>query len=223
MTITRPALAFAMIGGLLVGTWLASHGSTHAQVGTDRPKPAQAGHISDILLQKMDLRFASGIGLQALAADLRQRTGANVVLDLAALERHELEPTRQVRIDLGDVRLKTGLKLLLDQVGLTIKVVPEDNLLIVTDHAEVDEPIERVLSEIKALHRDLHDVQDEVRDLRDILETPMEGDEDPVVRLRNPTIIEEQQGKPTDTSPAEARTKSRDRDNGGSTRSRPGV
>ena len=49
-----------------------------------------------------------------------------VVLDLAALGRQDVEPDDPVQLELEGVRLKTGLKLLLDQVGLTFRVVAED-------------------------------------------------------------------------------------------------
>ena len=81
---------------------------------------------------------------------------------------------------------KTGLKLLLDQVGLTYRVVAEDNLMIITDVEGSDDPMSRVLSELQALHRDLHALQDDVEELRDIM-----GDDRQAGRVRKPTIIEE--------------------------------
>ena len=42
-----------------------------------------------------------------------------MVVDLAAIERLDLKPEDTVKLELKGVRLKTGLKLLLDQVGLT--------------------------------------------------------------------------------------------------------
>ncbi len=80
-----------------------------------------------------------------------------------------MKPDDPVQLQLEGVRLKTGLKLLLDQVGLTYQVVPEDNLLILTDTQGSADPIDRVLSEIKALHRDLHDVQDAIDEIRGAL------------------------------------------------------
>ena len=56
-----------------------------------------------------------------------------MVLDLAALDRKSAKPDDTVQLELDGVRLKTGLKLLLDQVGLTFRVVAEDNLMIITD------------------------------------------------------------------------------------------
>ncbi len=57
---------------------------------------------------------------------------APVVLDLAALGRQNVRKDDDRGLDLKGVRLKTGLKLLLDQVDLNYRVVPGDNLLILT-------------------------------------------------------------------------------------------
>ena len=55
-----------------------------------------------------------------------------------------------VQLELEGVRLKTGLKLLLDQLDLTYRVVPEDNLLIITDADGSADPFDQVLSELSA-------------------------------------------------------------------------
>ena len=110
-----------------------------------------------------------------------------VVLDLAALDRKSVEPESTVQLELEGVRLKTGLKLLLDQVGLTYHVVAEDNLMIITDQEGSEDPADRIWAELRALHRDLHAVQDAVDDLGDYL--GVQGGEGP--RVRKPTIIEE--------------------------------
>ena len=110
-----------------------------------------------------------------------------MVLDLAALDRKSVEPGDTVQLELDGVRLKTGLKLLLDQVGLTYRVVAEDNLMIITDQEGSEDPADRIWAELRALHRDLHAVQDAVDDLGDYL--GVQGGEGP--RVRKPTIIEE--------------------------------
>ncbi len=189
MTVSRPIFALAMASATVGGLWLAAHGPSRAQEGQPAPRGPGMPHIADALLQPVRLPFGEGKSLEDVAAYLRKELRANVVLDLAALDRHELKPSDRVRIDLEGVRLKTGLKLLLDQVGLTTKTIPEDNLLIITDKAEEAEPIHQVLEEIRALHRDLHAIQDDVRDVRAMLDVPME--EEPVAKARNPTIIEE--------------------------------
>jgi len=204
MMVSRPVFAFAIGTAVVGGFWLALHGPLHAENPPGEARPVRSSNIADAMLQPIRLPFARETTLDEVVAYLRMELKANVVLDLAALGRHGVKPTSKVRMDLDEVRLKTGLKLLLDQVGLTSKIIPEDNLLIITDRLESDEPIARVLDEIKALHRDVHTLQDEVRDIRNMLEAPAEGDE-PVGRIRNPTIIEEmpadgEAGKPEGTS-----------------------
>ena len=190
MTIPRLAFAMSVAVALLAGTWLATQNYSIAQEpGGPRIRPTRSNPIADILLLPVKLPFGKGSTLEEVVIYLRNETKTNVVLDLAALARLRITPASIVQLELEDVRLKTGLKLLLDQVGLTIKLVHEDNLLIITDHRESEEPIERVLEEIKALHRDLHTLQDEVRQLRDMISVPVE--EDPAPKARNPTIIEE--------------------------------
>ena len=195
MTISRPMIVLAMASAAVGGAWIAAYGPANAQESGEPVKTVvRTTNVADAMLLPIRLPFAEPISLEALAAYLRKELKANVVLDLAALGRHDVEPTATVRLELIDVRLKTGLKLLLDQVGLVAKVLPEDNLLIFTDKAESDEPLLRVLDEIKALHRDVHSLQDDVRDLRSMLDVP--PDDEPVARMRNPTIIEEKPAKP---------------------------
>jgi hypothetical protein len=96
------------------------------------------------------------------------------------------DPDDPVQLDLDGVRLKTGLKLLLDQVGLTYRLVAEDNLIIITDQEGSEDSADRIWAELRALHRDLHAVQDAVDDLGDVL-----GVEGGGPRVRKPTIIED--------------------------------
>jgi hypothetical protein len=212
MTISRRLFALAVATSILVGIWLANHGPIRAQDGDPAVRKAEARktrHISDAMFQPIRLPFAEDTSLEGVAAYLRKELGVNVVLDRAALDRHEIQPTDTVKLELADVRLKTGLKLLLDQVGLTTKIVPEDNLLIITDKEESEQSIDRVLDEIKALHRDVHSLQDDVRDLRNLVEAaPVE--EGPEARMRKPTIIEEKPGPQDDAKP-EPSKKARDK------------
>ena len=127
------------------------------------------------------------------------RPGAAVVLDQAAFDRLEIEPEDTVTLDLDGVRLKTGLRLLLDQVGLTYRVVAEDNLLVLTDKEGSDDPMERVMAELHELHRDVHDVQDAVDELRELI--GLVGPEE--AQVRKPTIIEEMPENPAQ-KPGEA-------------------
>ena len=159
-------------------------------------------------IEVIDMPFEECVKLIA------QRAKINVVLDPASLDRLELTPKSTVRLVVEDVRLKTGLKLLFDQVGLTTRILPEDNLLLIADKTESDEPLDRVLEEIKAIHRDIHGLQDDFRDLRDSI---LPAGDDPQPRMRNPTIIEE---KPDHGSDGKADgTKKSEK----SARARPGV
>jgi hypothetical protein len=216
MTVSRPVFALAIATAALGGIWLSVHGALHAQNPLADAPSTRPANIADAMFRPIRLPFGKETSLEEVVVYLRAELKANIVLDLAALARHELKPSSKVRLDLEDVRLKTGLKLLLDQVGLTTKIVPEDNLLVITDKLESDETIVRVLDEIKALHRDLHGLQDDVRDIRAMLETPAEAEE-PVGKIRNPTIIEEM---PAEGPPSKPDVKTK---KDATTRTRPGI
>jgi hypothetical protein len=146
----------------------------------------EGGSIQDALLQPYAFPFREPTSLDEVARHLGETLPAKVVLDRAALGRLGITSADTVQLELEGVRLKVGLKLLLDQVGLAYKVVPEDGLLILTDSQGSEEPIERILAEIKAIHRDLHDVQDAVDDLR--LDLGF-GDEEDGSMTRKPVFI----------------------------------
>jgi hypothetical protein len=126
--------------------------------------------IQDSLLRPLDLPFDQETTLEEVRLYLAKSLGAQVILDRAALDRLELVPEDTIQLDLKGVRLKVGLQLLLDQVGLAYRVVPEDNLLILTDLEGSDDPNKRIMAEIKSLHREIHDLQDAVDDLSDLVE-----------------------------------------------------
>ncbi len=126
--------------------------------------------IQEALLRPLDLPFARETSLEAVRAYLARSLKGAVVLDPAALDRLELTADDVVQLDLKGVRLKVGLRLLLEPVGLTFRVEPEDNLLILTDSTGTDDPGQRALAELKALHREVHDIQDTIDDLRDLVE-----------------------------------------------------
>ncbi len=143
---------------------------------TIRPQPSRCadppsvtGSVQDVLLRPYRFSFNRPTSLAEVCVRLKQTLGVPVVLDLAALGRQDVDPNDTVQLELDGVRLKTGLKLLLDQVGLTYHVVPEDNLIIITDREGSEDPLDRIWSELRALHRDLHDVQDAVDELADTL------------------------------------------------------
>jgi len=155
--------------------------------------------VQDALLRPFSFPFATPTALADVCQHLHQTLKAPVVLDRAALDRLELRSDDAVQLQLEGVRLKVGLKLLLDQVGLTFQVVPEDNLLILTASQGSADPIDRVLSEIKALHHDVHDLQDSVDEILAALAPEEDGGG---ARMRKPTIIEE---VPGETKPGEKR------------------
>jgi hypothetical protein len=198
----RRLILLFLVAGLTVGLVAVSRLSLLAQTetrqkaegaqavagGTTEPaKPVQSDSVQDALLKPYPFHFARPTPLADVVQRLSHELGLPVVLDLAALDRLDVKPEDTVKLDLQGVRLKTGLKLLLDQVGLTYKVVAEDNLLILTDKQGSEEPIERVMAEIHELHRDIHDIQDALDEVREL--TGLSGAEG--ARVRKPTIIEE--------------------------------
>ena len=100
----------------------------------DTPRGGQAS-VQDVLLRPYRFPFNQPTSLTQVCLHLKQTLGVPVVLDIAALDRQDVDADDTVQLELDGVRLKTGLKLLLDQVGLTYQVVPDDNLLIITDRA----------------------------------------------------------------------------------------
>ncbi len=154
--------------------------------------PKTALSVQEALLRPLDLPFEQETTLEEVRQYLGKALGAQVILDRAALDRLELEPEDTVQLDLKGVRLKVGLPLLLDQVGLAYRVVPEDNLLILTDPEGSDDTNKRLLAELKSLHREIHDLQDSVDDLRDLVEEELGLEPEkpkpssPLVKSRNP-------------------------------------
>jgi hypothetical protein len=148
-------------------------GKGQARAKGEAAAPRAAGgstSLQDAMIRPFDLPFGEETTLEEVRQYLARALGAQVILDRGALDRLELDPEDTVQIDLKGVRLKVGLKLLLDQVGLAYRVVPEDNLLILTEPESSDDPAVRILSEIKTIHRELHDLQDTVDDLRELVE-----------------------------------------------------
>ncbi|MGC8642080.1 MAG: hypothetical protein ACP5XB_19625 [Isosphaeraceae bacterium] len=191
-----------VLGGVLVGLIAAMHFPLHAQgdgkpaQGAARLRPtierapareASSGSIHDALLKPYHFRFGQPTSLSDVAQRLSAELGGPVVLDLAALDRLNLKPEDAVKLELDGVRLKTGLKLLLDQVGLTYQLVAEDNLLILTDKQGSDDPVERLASEVHELHRDIHRIEDSLDEVREL--AGLQGPDGALVR--KPTIIEE--------------------------------
>jgi hypothetical protein len=192
---TTAVAAMLLLGSMRPPTW------------AEDPAPASppSDSVRDALGKPYPWAFTEPTTLKAMAEHLKTQLKGRVVLDAAAVARLELTEEEAVQLDLPEgVRLQTGLKLLLDQVGLTFKVIPDDNLLLITDAQGAEEPLERVIGDIKAVHRDLHDLQDQV----DKIATALGLDDGDGMMLRKPTIIEE---KPEANDPAQPEKKSRPR------------
>ncbi len=208
---TRRNLLFVSLG-LAAGLALATHWPLLAQGerktavdgavaprALDERTARPAASVQDALQKPYHFRFGRPTSLTDVKERLARDLGAAVVLDLAALDRLEIEPEDTVTLELEGVRLKTGLRLLLDQVGLTYRVVAEDNLLVLSDKEGSDDPVERVVAELHELHRDVHDVQDAIDELREVM--GLVGPEG--AHVRKPTIIEEMPENPAQ-KPGEA-------------------
>lgn len=206
----RPRQALLVFGGVLIGgvtsAWMGLRAQVHSeQKGrlptTTQRQPAEAqvfpaaksvepnvgtSSIQQAMLRVFRLPFSRPTSLEEVRAHLQKSLNTPVVLDLAALSRQAVSPDDVVQLELDGVRLKTGLQLLLDQVGLTYRVVPEDELLILTDKEGSDDPLAKLRAEVRELHRDVHTIQDSVDDLIDLL-APEGAD----LRMRKPTMIEE--------------------------------
>jgi hypothetical protein len=155
------------------------------------------------LLARFELPFGEPTSLESVTAHLTKTLRLPVVLDLAALERQGLTPSSTVRLQLTGVRLKTGLQLLLDQVGLTYRVFPEDNLLLLTDNTGADDPARRALSELEGLHKDVHDLQDRLDELFELVSQP---DSELDAEMAPPSLIEAAPDDPK-SKPAPAHTR----------------
>ena len=160
---------------------------TNAPAGREPARASGQASVQEVLLRPYHFPFNRPTTLAQVCLHLKQTLGVPVVLDVAAMERQDVEADDTVQLELDGVRLKTGLKLLLDQVDMTYHVVAEDNLLIITDRQGSDDPLERIWSELRTLHRDLHEVQDAVDDLTDALY----GEDEEGPQVRKPTIVEE--------------------------------
>jgi hypothetical protein len=187
----RTFLALAL--GVLATTGLAGLSlRAQSREGAEAPGARPGGSagapvsVQDALTRPFDFPFAKETRIEEVAAQLSKALHAPVVLDRAAMDRADVRPDDTVQLELKGVRLKTGLRLLLDQLDMTYRVEAEDNLLVFTDARGAGDPVNKVLSEIEALHRDVHSLQDAVDDLRKGLGLGEEGE-----KLRKPTIIEE--------------------------------
>lgn len=160
-----------VVGLILTAAWW-----TSAQNGpptTAAAPTATPATVEEALLRPARIPFAQPTPLSEVVAFLRELLKAPVVLDRAAMARLDITENDTVQLELDGVRLKTALPLLLDQLAMTYRVEPEDNLLVLTDPEGANDRIDRILVEIERLHDDVHDLQDTVDVLTQTL-TPVE-------------------------------------------------
>ncbi len=216
---SRHSLGWFLVPAVVI-VLLASAGLTlHAQ-DPHEPKPERpsrspaSSSVQDALLKPFTFTFDKPTPLDQAAKQIGLALNAPVAIDRAALDRLGLKIDDEVQLELEGVRLKTGLKLLLDQLHLTYKLVAEDNLLIITDAQGSADQIDQVATQLKALHRDLHDVQDAIDEIRAALGL---NNQDAGATLRKPTIIEEMpppagggdKPKPKESTPPASPSRSR--------------
>lgn len=156
--------------------------------GKRRTEPAPSRSVHDALREPFDFAFDKPTTLEAAAKGLSEGLNLPVAIDRAALDRSGLKLDDEVQLRLKGMRLKTGLKLLLDQLDLTYRVEDEDNLLVITDAVGASDPLLEVVAELKSLHRDVHELQDAVDELEDALGIVPQAEG---AKMRKPTIIEE--------------------------------
>ena len=165
------------------------------KAAAEAPRPVGPASAQDALLRPFDFPFAEPIALVDACSTIGRALGVAVAVDQAALDRQDVVDDDPVKLDLKGVRLKVGLKLLLDPLHLTFKVVPEDNLLIITDGEGSEDPVSLVLAELKAMHREVHDLQDAVDDLRDLVEEELGYEPEPLPRRRT-TVVDTRRPSP---------------------------
>lgn len=149
-------------------------GTPAAATGSNRPTTdLRTQRILEQLEEPIDLRFETDTPLQEVLQHIKKATahenskGIPIYVDPTALQDQEKSLTSPVTIDLEEVPLKTGLALLLRQLGLAFKV--QGGVLIITslETDELDTPIDRL--EAKARHGEL--TAEEAASLKEMLKT----------------------------------------------------
>lgn len=196
-------VAASGFAALAAVAWLAPTRAQDRPARGTAPPAVAASTVQEALIRPVDFRFDGPTPLREVAAYLRRTLGIRVVIDRAALGRLEIDQDAPVQLELEGARLKTALKLLLDQLEMTYAVEPEDNLLILTDRQGSTDPVDQLASELKVVHQEIHDLQDAVDAIGETLGVGLEGP-----MIQNPTIIEEKPAAPGE-EPAEPPARTR--------------
>jgi len=181
----RPSRLWLIVGGMVCLVLARTSWRGVAAVEGDRDA-ANPASLYATLERRSSFPFGKETPLSAVVAHLRRDLNAQVVLDVGALKRLKIDEKTPVQLELQDVKRSIGLRLLLEQVGLTFRVEDDDNLLIITDRQGAADPLDRIEARLDDLHRDVHAIQDAVEEVYQTLAPEAEG---PV--LRSPTLIEE--------------------------------
>src|SRR4051794_9784843 len=111
MTTRARTIALVAAGTIAVGAGgLALRAQENPRAGSPVIGRARVS-IDEALSRPFNFPFGDETTLDTVARTLARGLDAQVVLDLAALKRLQLNPEDHVKLDLKDVRLKTGLKL----------------------------------------------------------------------------------------------------------------
>ncbi len=106
-----------------------------APVPKDKPKESGPEFIRKMLDNKVNMEF-NGIGLPNVLSQLSEDNRIHIVLDEASVRIMGFEPTDiMINCKLKDVKLRTGLRTMLNQYNLTVAIVGEQVLVTTEEQA----------------------------------------------------------------------------------------
>lgn len=100
--------------------------------------PVQRREVIEKLQRRVDCDFDQ-TGLQEVMAELQRQVGLEISLDKIALEDVGLTLNQPVSLKLPQIRLRTALGLILRELDLTFRIVPQGLVVTTFDEAEDDE------------------------------------------------------------------------------------
>jgi hypothetical protein len=101
------------------------------------PKPSAAEQeFEEALKRTTDFSFSS-VSLEEVLRTIAQQQQFNLVFDHSALQDEGLDPSSPISIELLGVSMKTGLQLILEQVGLAYYV--RDDVVMITSKSAMEE------------------------------------------------------------------------------------